>query len=132
MIILLDVSPSTDAHGTLGDILGYATALLEQDEIKDADGGVIAFGSTGVDVSDGFQYMGLPNNRLVLTEKISLLNPNEESETSLDQGLITAKEMLENEDGILDLIIISDGGIEDSYEASLNVGETKERSFHLH
>ena len=124
IILILDVSPSTDAHGTLGDILGNAIFILRNENLKDANAGVIAFGSTGIDVSDGFVFLGLPRNVETLEEEISQLTPDQQSETSLDQGLKTAKEMLESEDGELDAIVISDGGIEDSYGPSL--AEAKE------
>ncbi|WP_440954869.1 VWA domain-containing protein [Methanosarcina sp. Mfa9] len=124
IILILDVSPSTDAHGTLGDILGNAIFILRNENLKDANAGVIAFGSTGVDVSDGFVFLGLPRNLETLEEDISQLTPDQQSETYLDQGLKTAKEMLETEDGELDAIVITDGGIEDSYGQSL--AEAKE------
>ena len=124
MMILLDVSPSTEHHQTLGDILGNAIFLLRNENLKDANVGVVGFGSTGKDISGGFVYLGLPYNLKVLEEKIFQLTPDiidGADRTSLDQGLKTAKEMLEEEEGELDVIIISDGGIEQSYEASLPV-----------
>ena len=124
IILILDVSPSTDAHGTLGDILGNAIFILRNENLKDANAGVIAFGSTGVDVSDGFVFLGLPRNLETLEEDISQLTPDQQSETFLDQGLKTARKMLETEDGELDAIVITDGGIEDSYGPSL--AEAKE------
>ncbi|AAM06518.1 TPA: VWA domain-containing protein [Methanosarcina acetivorans] len=123
LVLVLDISPSTAAHGTLGDILSNAISILRNDNLKDANVGVIAFGSVGYDVSGGFLYMGLPQNLALLEDKISQLTPSEESETSLDQGLAVTKEMLEGEDGELDAIIISDGGIEDSYDASLEAAK---------
>ncbi|WP_440947508.1 hypothetical protein ACSAZL_04340 [Methanosarcina sp. T3] len=123
LVLILDISPSTAAHGTLGDILSNAIFILRNDNLKDANVGVIAFGSVGYDVSGGFLFMGLPQNLALLEDKISQLTPSEEAETSLDQGLDVAKEMLEGEDGELDAIIISDGGIEDSYDASLEAAK---------
>jgi len=136
MIILLDVSPSTlkkDVNvaegisevekGTLADILGNAIWIIQNENLKDADVAVVAFGSTGVDVSEGFVYLGLPYNVQLLEEKISQLNPHLESETSLDEGLETAKSLLESKDGELDVIILSDGGIEDSYPESLEIAK---------
>ncbi|AKB37516.1 hypothetical protein MSSAC_2926 [Methanosarcina siciliae C2J] len=123
LVLVLDISPSTAAHGTLGGILSNAIFILRNDNLKDANVGIIAFGSVGYDVSEGFLYMGLPQNLALLEDKIEQLIPSEESETSLDQGLAVTKEMLEGEDGELDAIIISDGGIEDSYDASLEVAK---------
>lgn len=123
MILLLDISPSTELHGTLGDVLGNAIYLLRNENLRDANVGVIGFGSTGVDISGGFVYLGLPYNIKVLEEKIRQLTPDDRSKTSLDLGLETAKEMLKDEEGELDVIIISDGGIKDSYEASIPVAK---------
>ncbi|AKB25771.1 hypothetical protein MSMTP_2302 [Methanosarcina sp. MTP4] len=136
LILVLDVSPSTlkkDVNvaegisevekGTLADILGNAIWIIQNENLKDADVAVVAFGSTGVDVSEGFVYLGLPYNVQLLEEKISQLNPHLESETSLDEGLETAKSLLESEDGELDVIILSDGGIEDSYPESLEIAK---------
>ncbi|MDD3247061.1 MAG: VWA domain-containing protein [Methanosarcina sp.] len=119
LVLMLDVSPSTAAHGTQGDILSNAIHILRNENIKDANVGVIAFGSVGYDVSGGFVFMGLPQNLALLEDQISQLTPGDQTKTSLDQGLSVTKEMLEGEDGELDAIIISDGGIEDSYDQSL-------------
>lgn len=123
LVLILDISPSTAAHGTQGDILGNAIFILENENLKDANVGVIAFGKVGYDVSDGFLFMGLPQNLALLEDKIKQLTTSEEADTSLDQGLAVTKEMLEDKDGELDAIIISDGGIEDSYDASLEAAK---------
>ncbi|AKB21198.1 VWA domain-containing protein [Methanosarcina sp. WH1] len=124
LVLLLDVSPSTTAHGTQGDILSNAIKILENDNMKDANVGVIAFGNAAYDVSNGFVFMGLPQNLAVLEEKIRTLTPTNQTETSLDQGLGITKQMIEGKDGELDVIIISDGGIEDSYDQSLQTAQT--------
>lgn len=123
LVLLLDVSPSTIAHGTQGDILSNGVKILESDNLKDANVAVIAFGNAAYDVSGGFVYMGLPHNVALLKEKVSMLTPTNETETSLDQGLSIAKQVLEGEDGELDAIIISDGGIEESYDQSVQVAQ---------
>jgi len=133
LVVILDISPSTAAHGTLGDILSNAIFILRNENLKDANVGVIAFGSVGYDVSGGFVFMGLPQNLALLEDKISQLTPSEQTETSLDQGLAVTKEMLEGEDGELDAIIISDGGFEDSYDASLEAArELKDLGVNLY
>ncbi|MBN2488487.1 MAG: hypothetical protein JXA98_05620 [Methanosarcinaceae archaeon] len=121
VVLVLDVSPSTAAHNTLGDITGYAIHTLQEENLRDAYAGVIAFGSTGVDVSGGLVYLGVPSNIDVLEDEISKLTPGDSSITSLDQGLLIAQDWLKNEVGEMDVIIISDGGIEQSYDASLEV-----------
>ncbi|HWR25203.1 MAG TPA: hypothetical protein VN278_03110, partial [Methanosarcina sp.] len=119
LVLILDVSPSTRDHGTQGDVLGNAIYILRNENLKDANAGVIAFGSKGYDVSGGFVFLGLQHNLATLEGKISQLTADEQSNTSLDKGLETAKEMLAGKEGEMDAIIISDGGIEASYESSL-------------
>ncbi|WP_445475740.1 hypothetical protein ACT9XH_03100 [Methanococcoides methylutens] len=123
IVLVLDVSQSTFHHETLSDILGNAIFILEDENLRDAYAGVIAFGSEGIDVSRGLVYLGNQANVLRLEEDISALTPGSTSETSLDQGLLIAQEWLENEVGELDIIIISDGGIEQSYEDALVVAD---------
>jgi uncharacterized membrane protein len=123
LVLILDVSPSTIAHQTQSDILSNAVKILESDNLKDANVAVIAFGNAAYDVSGGFVYMGLPQNLAILKEKVTKLTPTNETETSLDQGLDIAKQMLEGEDGELDAIVISDGGIEESYDKSVQVAQ---------
>jgi hypothetical protein len=123
LVLILDVSPSTVAHKTQGDILSNAVRILENDNLKDANVAVIAFGNAAYDVSGGFVFMGLPHNVAILTEKVSKLTPTNETETSLDQGLGIAKQILESEDGELDAIVISDGGIEESYDQSVQIAQ---------
>lgn len=133
LVLILDVSPSTVAHKTQGDILSNGVKILESDNLKDANVAVIAFGNAAYDVSGGFVYMGLPHNVALLKEKVSMLTPTNETETSLDQGLGIAKQMLEGEDGELDAIVISDGGIEESYDQSLQVAqELKDMGINLY
>ncbi|MDO9516805.1 MAG: hypothetical protein Q7J10_02035 [Methanosarcinaceae archaeon] len=121
VVLLLDVSPSTSAHGTQDDILSNAIFTLQNPNLRDAYAGVIAFGSTGVDVSGGFVPLSSDSNVFNLEQKIKTLTPGESSTTSLDQGLIIAQEWLEGEVGELDVIIISDGGIETSYDVGLEI-----------
>jgi uncharacterized membrane protein len=123
IVLVLDVSQSTAAHETLSDILGNSIFILENENLRDAYAGVIAFGSEGVDVSDGLVYLGTHSNLEKLEESISSLTPGATSDTSLDQGLLIAQEWLETESGELDIIIISDGGFAQSYDESLAVVE---------
>lgn len=123
LVLIIDVSPSTIAHKTQADILSNAVKILENDNLKDANVAVIAFGNAAYDVSGGFVYMGLPQNLAILKEKVSTLTPTNETETSLDQGLGIAKQALEGKDGELDAIVISDGGIEESYDNSVQAAQ---------
>jgi hypothetical protein len=132
LILVLDVSPSTVAHGTQSDILSNAVNILGNDNLKDANVAVVAFGNAAYDVSGGFGFMGLPQNVAILKDKVSKLTPTNQTETSLDQGLGIAKQMFEGKDGELDAIIISDGGIEESYDQSLQIArELKDMGVNL-
>jgi uncharacterized membrane protein len=121
VVLVLDVSQSTAAHGTLGDILGNAVHIIENENLRDAYLGVIAFGSEGLDVSNGLVYLGSASNVESLRNSVETLSPTTTSETSLNEGLLIAEEWLQNEVGELDIIIISDGGIEQSYDESLEI-----------
>lgn len=123
MVLILDVSPSTAAHKSQGDILANAIYILQNENLKDANAEVIAFGSKGYDVSGGFVFLGLAQNQAILKDKIERLTPDEQSKTSLDAGLNISKQMFTGKDGELDAIIISDGAIEDSYEPSLQAAK---------
>ena len=124
VVLVLDVSMSTSAHGTHGDILGNAIAVLRNEALRGANVGVIAFGTEGLDVSGGLVYMGIPSNIDRLEEQISTIAPAITSTTSLDQGLIIAQEWLADGEGELDIVVISDGGIEQKYADSLKVAST--------
>ncbi|MDG6243715.1 MAG: VWA domain-containing protein [Methanolobus sp.] len=123
VVLVLDISQSTTAHGTIGDILGNAINILYNENLRDAYLGVIAFGSEGTDVSDGLQFLGTASNIESLRSELETLTPTATSDTSLDQGLAIAEQWLENEVGELEIIIISDGGIEQSYDQSLDIAE---------
>ncbi|WMW22708.1 hypothetical protein RE476_02495 [Methanolobus mangrovi] len=123
IVLILDISQSTAAHGTIADILGNAINILHNDNLRDAYLGVIAFGSEGMDVSGGLQFLGTASNIEFLESEMATLTPGSTSETSLNEGLAIADEWLDNEVGELEIIIISDGGIEKSYDESLKVAE---------
>jgi uncharacterized membrane protein len=121
VVLVLDISFSTAAHGTQGDILGNAIHILENENLRDAYMGVIAFGTEGLDVSNGLVYLGTASNLDLLRSEITTLTPGASSQTSLNEGLLIAQNWLDNEAGELDIIIISDGGIEQSYDSSLEI-----------
>ncbi|WP_319507915.1 hypothetical protein [uncultured Methanolobus sp.] len=123
IVLVLDISQSTAAHGTIADILGNAINILHNDNLRDAYLGVIAFGSEGMDVSGGLLFLGTASNLEFLESEMATLTPGSTSETSLNEGLAIADEWLDNEVGELEIIIISDGGIEQSYDESLKVAE---------
>ena len=123
LVLILDISPSARDHGAQGDILGNAIYIIRNENLRDANAAAIAFGSKDYDIFGGFLSLGLPQNRAIMEDKISRLTSDEQSKTSLDQGLIGAKQMLAGKDSELDAIIISDGGIEESYEPSLQAAK---------
>jgi uncharacterized membrane protein len=133
LVLILDISPSTggtrsddpgvNSSGTHADILGNAIYILEDKNknIEDANVAVIAFGSEGYDVSGGFFYLG--SNKNLLEDQIRQLSTSEQEKTSLDQGLNIAKDMLAGKEGERDAIILSDGGIKESYDQSLEAAK---------
>jgi len=122
IVLILDISPSTQ-NVTQGDILGNAIYILQNKNLKDANAAVIAFGSKDYDVFGGFLFLGLPQNQAIIKDKISRLATDERSKTSLDQGINGAKNILVGKEGELDAIVISDGGIKDSYKPSLQAAK---------
>ncbi|MDY0387174.1 MAG: VWA domain-containing protein [Methanolobus sp.] len=123
IVLVLDISQSTAAHGTIADILGNAINILHNENLRDAHLGVIAFGSEGVDVSGGLRFLGTASNLEFLESEMKILTPASTSDTSLNEGLAIAQQWLENEVGELEIIIISDGGIEQAYDESLVIAE---------
>ncbi len=123
IVLVLDISQSTAAHGTIADILGNAINILHNENLRDAYLGVIAFGSEGMDVSGGLKFLGTASNLEFLESEMKTLTPGSTSETSLNEGLAIAQQWLENEVGELEIIIISDGGIEQTYDESLVIAE---------
>ncbi len=137
VVLMLDVSLSAYNHGTAGYIFGNAINIINAEELKDANVGVIIFGSLGKDISDGLVYLGLPQNREILEEKIRALSEFKSGDdTLLAEGLYTAQDLLEEEDGELDIIIISDGGIglkEQQFQEAVNAAkEIQEQGVNLY
>lgn len=133
VVLLLDVSSSTENHGTAGDVLGNALHIIENENLRDASLGIIAFGTEGYDVSDKLVFLGTTSNRELLRSKIETLSPSPTSQTSLNEGLRLAQQWLGKEAGELDIIIISDGGIEQSYASSLTIAkEIKKNGVNLY
>ncbi|MEA1895627.1 MAG: VWA domain-containing protein [Euryarchaeota archaeon] len=127
VVIVMDVSDST-----LSDIivdsgvtfLDYEKALaiymIDDKEFRDDHVGVVAFGGDAYIIS-GLVCLENEQTREVLKDTIRLKTPQGQS-TTLDQGLSLAGEMLANSAGAKDVILISDGRIdEDIYENSLAV-----------
>lgn len=149
VVLLLDVSFSTsedfEVHTNengqplventpLEVIKANAIHILTNDNLKDADAAVFAFGATGIKVSDGFEYLGTPSNTDRIELKIRELLPGED--TALDEGLLLAKEMMYGKKGEKNIIIISDGEIKESYDAAVEIleqldGDTKVYFIHI-
>ncbi len=117
IVLMLDVSPSTLQSNNIGgkvldDILSNTIVLLESELLKDARVDVITFGSKGQDITDGFLDMSRESNRVWLDSEIRKITPRGDS-TSLEQGLLTARHLLEAQenDAEAEIIIVSDGGI---------------------
>ncbi len=117
IVLMLDVSPSTLQANNIGgqildDILSNTIVILESELLKDARVDVITFGSKGQDITDGFLDMSRESNRVWLDAEIRKITPMGDS-TSLEQGLLTARHLLEaqDNDAEAEIIIVSDGGI---------------------
>ncbi len=117
IVLMLDVSPSTLQSNKIGgrvldDILSNAVVLLESDHLKDARVDVITFGSKGKDITNGFVDMSKESNRLWLEGEIRKITPSGDS-TSLERGILTARNLLKGQNSSEDaeIIIVSDGGI---------------------
>ncbi|WP_321418304.1 hypothetical protein [uncultured Methanomethylovorans sp.] len=137
VVLVLDISSSTinqsitKTEGSAGvqgnpvgdEIKANAISILRNKGLRDANVGVIAFGTEGTDVSNGLVYFGVPSNIDQLESKILSLTPSLTSQTSLDSGLSIADEWLKSGSGELDVIIVSDGGISDYYTQSLEVAK---------
>lgn len=136
VVLMLDVSPSTlqsnNVRGrVLDDILSNAVVLLESDLLKDASVDVITFGSKGQDITNGFLDMSRESNRLWLDTEIRKIRPSGDS-TSLERGLITARNLLKSQNGSADaeIVIVSDGGIgntaegDDRFERAVKCADT--------
>lgn len=136
IVLMLDVSPSTLQSNNIGgrvldDILSNAVVLLESDLLKDANVDVITFGSKGEDITKGFVDMSKESNRLWLDGEIRKITPSGDS-TSLERGLLTARNLLETQNGSAqaEIVIVSDGGIGNNnegdtrFEQAVNCADT--------
>ncbi|AEH60506.1 conserved hypothetical protein [Methanosalsum zhilinae DSM 4017] len=124
VVIMLDISASAIVHHDgliMETILSNAISLLRDEDLRDANVGVIAFGSEGIDVSNGFVYLGVPSNIDVLESRIKDLSAG--PDTDLDEGLKIALDWIDEDIEEMDIIILSDGGIEDTYQPSLSLAQ---------
>ncbi len=140
IVLMLDVSPSTLQSNNIGgrvldDILSNAVVLLESDLLKDARVDVITFGSNGQDITNGFLDMSKESNRLWLDGEIRKIKPSGDS-TSLERGLLTARNLLETQDrsAEAEIVIVSDGGIgnidegDNRFERAVNCADSLRES----
>jgi len=118
IVMLIDISLSIMQGNGMGgrildDIMSNAMGIIKSDYARDSNLAVISFGNSGNDISNGFVNMRNIQMRNELINKIESLEPSG-MDSSLDEGLLTAQNMLtENDtpDGKKEIIIISDGGI---------------------
>ncbi|MBA1343386.1 MAG: hypothetical protein C5S52_07300 [ANME-2 cluster archaeon] len=139
VVIVMDVSDST-----LSDIivdtgvtfLDYEKALaiymVDDKEFRDDYVGVVAFGGDAYTIS-GLVYLGNDQTRELLKDTIRTKTPKGQA-TTLDQGLSLAEEMLANSAGAKDVILMSDGNIDEGiYESSLTVAtRMNDKNVRLH
>lgn len=121
VVLLLDVSQSSIDYAIATDIASNAVKIIESENLRDSYVGVITFGSTGFDLSNGLLYLGTSSNVELLKSRLENLKFGG-GETNLNEGLEVAGTWLENEKGELEIIVISDGAI-DSYEETVSISQ---------
>jgi uncharacterized membrane protein len=114
IVIMMDISGSIRAHQALDDEKAMVISLL-QDMGRDTNVGIAAFGSKAVQVSDGLLSMSGHANREALIEKVTNLKTGHGG-TSMDEGIAKATEMLDNTSGQKNIIIFSDGAIDNCFD----------------
>jgi len=116
VVLVLDISGSISAHEALDDEKAMAINLLN-DMGRDTNVGVVAYGGDAISVSDGLLPMYSHANRDTLEDKVSKLKTGWGG-TSMDEGISTAADMLDNTSGQKYMLVFSDGAVKDSFEDS--------------
>ncbi len=116
VVLALDISGSISAHEALDDEKAMAVNLLK-DMGRDTNAGVVAFGGDAVSVSDGLLPMSSHANRAALIDRVKKLKTGYGG-TSMDEGISTAADMLDNASGQKYMLVFSDGAISNSFEDS--------------
>jgi Mg-chelatase subunit ChlD len=116
VVLVLDISGSISAHEALEYEKAMAIKLLK-DMGRDTNVGVVAYGGDAISVSDGLLPMYSHANRDTLEDKVSKLKTGWGG-TSMDEGISTAADMLDNTSGQKYMLVFSDGAVKDSFEDS--------------
>ncbi|MRG77235.1 MAG: VWA domain-containing protein [ANME-2 cluster archaeon] len=116
VVLVLDISGSISAHEALDVEKAMAINLLN-DMGRDTNVGVVAYGGDAISVSDGLLPMSSHANRDTLKDKVSKLKTGYGG-TSMDEGISTAADMLDNTSGQKYMLVFSDGAVKDSFEDS--------------
>ncbi len=116
VVLVLDISGSISAHEALDVEKAMAINLLK-DMGRDTNVGVVAYGGDAISVSDGLLPMSSHANRDTLKDKVSKLKTGYGG-TSMDEGISTAADMLDNTSGQKYMLVFSDGAVKDSFEDS--------------
>jgi len=116
VVLVLDISGSISAHEALDVEKAMAINLLN-DMGRDTNVGVVAYGGDAISVSDGLLPMYSHANRDTLEDKVSKLKTGWGG-TSMDEGISTAADMLDNTSGQKYMLVFSDGAVKDSFEDS--------------
>ena len=116
VVLVLDISGSISAHEALDDEKAMAIKLLG-DMGSDTNVGVVAYGGDAISVSNGVLPMSSHANRDALLDRVSKLKTGYGG-TSMDEGISTAADMLDNTSGQKYLLVFSDGAVKDSFEDS--------------
>lgn len=121
IVIIMDMSFSVEQAQNIPHVKGNAISILNDPELRSANVGIVAYGSEGYDVSGGPIFLGNPNSIQTLETKIRNHQLTLTSDTSLESGLEIAKEWLNEEGGDMEIIILSDGGMGNSYDKALEI-----------
>ena len=116
VVLVLDISGSISAHEALEYEKAMAINLLK-DMGRDTNVGVVAYGGDAISVSDGLLPMYSHANRDALVDRVTKLKTGYGG-TSMDEGISTAADMLDNTSGQKYMLVFSDGAVKDSYEDS--------------
>jgi hypothetical protein len=121
VVLLIDTSISILNYEIQNDVISNAVAIINDEDVKDSYAGVIAFGSTGFDITDGLLYLGTQANIDYIEDQLTNDLSFGASDSDLNEGLDVADEWLDEQDGELEIIIISDGAIGNTYDDTLDI-----------
>lgn len=123
VVLLIDTSVSIINYDIKDDLISNAIAIINDDNVKDSYAGVITFGSSGFDITGGLLYLGTQANiDFIENELVNDLSFGA-TDSELNEGLTVADEWLNEQEGELEIIIISDGAIGYTYDETVDIAK---------